>query len=502
MKKNESKSAQEEQKAQVAQEVPEASVSSRDDLDRLAEAIATAKQGGLHPIPDLLEYATTDNLPEDFFPEKDFTKVWEASVQMMGASEKLRAAKYQGDQETVDFLTAFRERVQSNFLVFLEYQLIAMGKFRNDHAEELKAADQYPEEIRFLAPFILLEIITDKSDVPFEKALEAASEELKGNIKHGALSDLIHRALQHYHQYNRIVECVEAETQNLPANQPQDGATVITRRPNKVHLPVDIINTTIWPLREFLDGQLSFNLTTTPQGHYVEFGMSIDLEELQREGVRLSKTLTLFDKRVYTAANAEFKHGNDTFSLTSLWRTMGNTGRPKSDQLSKINASLTKLRSVVLWYNNKGEQGTDYTEQIYDGPLLPFERISARINGKLTDSAVHLFRQPPLMTFAEDRKQLFSVPIAVLQSPINKTEQNLAIDDYLLTRISHMKSKTNATKAHRKILFSTLFEKCGIKTPSQRSRAKEPIRKYLDHYQKCGFIAGYEEKADGITISL
>ena len=65
-----------------------------------------------------------------------------------------------------------------------------------------------------------------------------------------------------------------------------------------------------------------------------------------------------------------------------------------------------------------------------------------------------------------------------------------------------MKSKTNATKANRKILFSTLFEKCGIKTPSQRSKSKEPIRKYLDHYQKCGFIAGYEEQKDGITISL
>jgi hypothetical protein len=142
---------------------------------------------------------------------------------------------------------------------------------------------------------------------------------------------------------------------------------------------------------------------------------------------------------------------------------------------------------------NKG-----YPQFCYDGPLLPFARISAYLNGTLTESAVHLFREPPLVSFARERKQLSTVKLEVLESPVSKTDANLQIDDYLIERICHMKSPKSKTP--RKILLSTLYGNCGISSPKQRSRAPEKIKRYLEHYKTTGFIAGYTMTGDSITI--
>ncbi len=76
----------------------------------------------------------------------------------------------------------------------------------------------------------------------------------------------------------------------------------------------------------------------------------------------------------------------------------------------------------------------------------------------------------------------------------------MQIDDYLLVRIGHMKSGKG--KAPRKMLFSTIYDRCNIKTKKQKQRAPQKIRVYLDHYKKCGWIKGYTEGKDGITIQL
>ena len=136
----------------------------------------------------------------------------------------------------------------------------------------------------------------------------------------------------------------------------------------------------------------------------------------------------------------------------------------------------------------------------YDASLLPFERISAYINGQLTESAIHLFREPPLVSFARERNQITTISRQLLESPINKTDANLLLEDYLIERIGRMKNtKSNAPL---KMLFKTIYEKCAITTAKQKQRAPEKIRRYLDHYKKCGWIKGYKEDTDGIKILL
>lgn len=202
------------------------------------------------------------------------------------------------------------------------------------------------------------------------------------------------------------------------------------------------------------------------------------------------KQLTPFDKRCCIAVAALFNAGNEIISATQVCRMMGNTGNPSKTALQKVNDSLTKMRAAHISIDNPK----------YEGALLPFERISAYINGKLTKSAIHILQEPPVISFARQRNQITTVSRQLLASPVSKTDANLRIDDYLLERIGHMKSGKGKTP--RKMLFTTIYKQCAITTATQKHRAPEKIRRYLDHYKKCGWIKGYAEDADGITIRL
>lgn len=296
-----------------------------------------------------------------------------------------------------------------------------------------------------------------------------------------------------------------AKEKRKPPGSQEELPRIIASQPGLISYPLDKPNSNIWNFLAAADpnGQLKLDIVTSKKGSkrdaIVYYGISFD--ELET-GLRITKQLTPFDKRVYIAAAALFNGRNDTISATQIYKMMGNSGKPKKEQLQKINDSLTKMGAARVYLDNTQEVQVNkkYTHFKYDASLLPFERISAYINGQLVDSAIHLFREPPLITFARERGQITSLTRQLLESPISKTDANLQLEDYLLERIGHMKNPKS--KAPRKMLYATIYERCGIKSRMQRSRAPEKIRRYLDHYKKCGWIQGYTEAADGVTIEL
>lgn len=270
--------------------------------------------------------------------------------------------------------------------------------------------------------------------------------------------------------------------------------------------PLDKINKNIWDMLAVGDdGQLRIDFDITSyadrkKGKNAVVYYCINFDGLESD-MKMTKTLTHFDKRVYVAAAALFSSGNSVMSATQIYKTMGNRSQPKSQDIKKINDSLTKMGTARVYIDSSEEVKVNkgYPKFIYDAPLLPFERISAHINNTLCETAIQLFREPPLITFARERKNITTLPRELLESPISKTDNNLMIDHYLIERISKMK---NTTKTPRKILYKSLFEKCKITTRTQKSRAPEKIKRYLEHYKECGFISDYSEEKDGVTISI
>lgn len=273
--------------------------------------------------------------------------------------------------------------------------------------------------------------------------------------------------------------------------------SVTAQKAEIVEYPLDKINQNIWSLlEEDTGGQIRLAAEKTGTKKELNILYSIDFEALG-DNVKISKRLTQFDKRVYNAVSTLFNAGNNIMTLTQIYAAMGNTGKPSKNQLAKINDSITKMRNAAIMVNNEQEAATyNYTKFVYDGALLPLERCTAIINGQMADAAIRVFREPPVQTFAKERKQITTFSIKLLQSPINKTEANLAIEDYLIERIARAKK---GGQPH-KILLKTLYEKTGNTTYKQKERAAAKVKTYLDHYKRCAFISGYKLTKDSITV--
>lgn len=268
------------------------------------------------------------------------------------------------------------------------------------------------------------------------------------------------------------------------------------KRAETIEYPLDKINSKIWSLFEDTNQKIAFAAEKRGSKKELNIYYSIDFEALGDE-ISITKKLLPFDKRVYIAISALFNAGNKIITLTQIYYAIGNIGRPSRSSLDKINNSITKMMGAKISVNNEQEASQyKYNKFIYDGALLPIERGSAIINGQLAESAIHIFREPPVISFAKQRSQVTTLELKVLKSPISKTDLNLLIDDYLIERISKAKNG----KGHHRILYKTIYEKAGIKSKKQKERTPAKIKRYLDHYQKCGMISRYVMGKDGVSV--
>lgn len=303
-----------------------------------------------------------------------------------------------------------------------------------------------------------------------------------GAIKEGPYKALLEKALQ--------------ETEKPP--------TVTATRTDELENPVDKLNSVVWDLltEADKDGQITLAINTSKSGKARDVLVlySINFDEL--ENVKITKSLTPFDKRVYVAVAALYNAGNEYITPTQIYKMMGYKGQPGPSDIVRINDSLTKMGAARVYIDNEkeSEKYPRYMHFTYDAALLPFERKSAYINGQLAECAIHPFREPPMLSFARQRNQITTIPRALLEAPISKTEANLRLEDYLLERIARMKNSKGS--ASKKMLYSTIFERCRIATKKEQQRAPAKIRTYLEHYRATGWIAGYKAESDAVTVIL
>lgn len=352
-------------------------------------------------------------------------------------------------------------------------------------AEYQELIESYPE-VQALTPFLAVELEEAQKQGQYQgitlKDLLSLAFYADGTPREGEYMPLVQKARE---QLPRIMA--------IPSD--------------KLPLPLDKLNAWIWGrlTPEELE-QISFDTAAGKDKRkgkeaLINFGIDFDALEAPGSGVTITKQLTPFDKRVYLAAASLFDAGNEIISTTQIYNTMGYRGKPSSEHTQRINESLSKMGTARVKIDNSNEaaQYKGYTVFKYDASLLPFERISAYINNQITEAAIHLFREPPLVTFAKDRKQITSIPKPLLETPVSKTETNLRFEDYLLQQISHMK---NNKRFSRSMLYSTIFNACQITTQKQKQRAPETIRRILNHYTDQRFITGYIETKESITIKL
>ena len=275
--------------------------------------------------------------------------------------------------------------------------------------------------------------------------------------------------------------------------------SVTGKRVQKIDFPVDKVNSKVWKLLEAApNGQIGIAAEKRDSRKQLTILYSINFDALG-DNVTITRKLEPFDKRVYLAVSALYNAGNSIISFSQIYRTMGNTHSPNAHDIEKISDSIAKMAAARVSLDNTQEaKSYKYDKFTYTASLLPMERLEGVINGKAVEAAIHLFREPPLVSFARGRKQITTIERQLLETPVNKTDQNLLLEDYLIERIAHAKTGRQPAK----ILYDTLYAEARITTKKQRQRAGDKLGAILGHYVKCGFIKGYTDEGDGIRIDL
>lgn len=294
--------------------------------------------------------------------------------------------------------------------------------------------------------------------------------------------------------------------------------------------PLDKVNRTVWNLLEDSikrnsDGQIElFPISVEKHGAktpvVVQYAISFDDLEQNHPEITFTKKLTPYEKRIYVAAGSLWSvKQQQPFSYSELYAAAGYTGRLGGNDTDKLSAAITKMNGAKIYVDNTEESNAyNYQRFRYDGSLLPMERISKIENDKPTEAIIHLFREPPLISYARAHKQITTISIKILQSPLSKTDANILLEDYFIERITTAKNerkklekkccqtdeerdeKARALEKGTRILLKTVYENAKITTAKQRERAPQKIIRLLDHYKKEHFFEDYSIDEVAITI--
>jgi len=404
-----------------------------------------------------------------------------------------------------------RTEEQAQLLVFeaARQEIARMDKFsKSVYMSAIEAISDAEEENRAKLTDTSVEVASTAALIFF--ALHGIDPRAAGRLNKTAAAEVIaiHNSLTDYLEKNpdsTLEQAIEKTAIEI-TKKPEEAKRIIFKVTNEINYPLDKPNHIIWDMVQDAvksdGGQLKFDINTSKKGSNKDAVIIYGIDFSALENIQIARQLTLFDKRVLISAGALFNAGNEYITPTQIHYMMGNDRKPNARDIQKINDSLTKMGAARLYIDNTKETKAykGYSHFKYDASLLPFERVSAYINGKFADSVIHLFREPPLLSFARERNQITTIDRKLLASPINKTDANLRIEDYLLDRIGRMKNHKN--NAPRRMLFKTIYDHCRIATVKEKQRAPEKICRYLDYYKQCNWIKDYTKENDGITILL
>ena len=227
----------------------------------------------------------------------------------------------------------------------------------------------------------------------------------------------------------------------------------------------------------------------------------LNFDEL--EGVKISRTLTIYDKSVWNACANLARCGYEIVTAQDVYRFMGYSSKLNPRDKKKILESIETIVRARVFISNKEEHALykKYDEISLNTPLLAAEICKAKIGNTVVEEAIRIIEPPKLFAIAEKRGQITTIPFAVLESPINKNDDIALITDYLLMRISRMK---NNKHIQRIILLDTLYDKCNITDSAsdrvKKTRLPEKINRLLNHYKSVGWIGGYQLTKQEIII--
>ena len=227
----------------------------------------------------------------------------------------------------------------------------------------------------------------------------------------------------------------------------------------------------------------------------------------------IARKLDQTDALLYGGLDACMQTNGNLLTFPELYRAMGYKKKPDAEEKAELIRRMQKMQGAFVYFDFAQEQAayknSDYAnigKSWKEGtPLLHFEtREDVFVNGQQVDDAIIILdAELPLYRAARNQNyKIADVPIECLQLPgrMQRNDRTLSMVFYTLRQISKMKEPKD-TKTEHTFLYSTLYERCGVKAEGgtdadrkERQRLRDNFFKYLDHLISIHHIAGYREK--------
>lgn len=269
----------------------------------------------------------------------------------------------------------------------------------------------------------------------------------------------------------------------------------------RTYFPAKFVMSTTKVNNKLFEGALmteAVNLIATEKkGSKKELTVKVSIDFDQLEGVRYSRELEPFDRIVHDAVASLYEAGNEFITPLMIYRAM--TGNPRADLTEKrfheIAQSLNKLSAIRISIDANGEAKAYGMDKVtFKGNLLYTRSVYVEHNGQVNEW-FKVLERPILLEYAEQKRQIDRVDIKMLNTPVNKNEETIILQDYLLRRIRAMK-KSNVS---RNILYETVYKQLGsdrlegVEARKKKAKIREATKKILDFWKDNGEIRGYKE---------
>lgn len=200
--------------------------------------------------------------------------------------------------------------------------------------------------------------------------------------------------------------------------------------------------------------EIKLNLTEGPEQRSVTYECQLDL----------ARPLDAMDGRIY-AAICGLWDAQKQITPHAIYKATGATRRPDTEQLEKIiNSVQALLESAVYW------QGLNIP--FLDGCLVRRDNTRDPETGHYSGSFLSLKGKPGLYKYITDTdRYLTTVPVEYLQLSGKRTERAIAIQTYVLERISQSRHQG---KKSAKITYESLFERLAINSRWANNALKIP----------------------------
>ena len=266
-----------------------------------------------------------------------------------------------------------------------------------------------------------------------------------------------------------------------------------------------------------------FNSMTLDETHSVKMasaGKTSDRKDkfvhiVIREIKKIDKLLGPDDRQTYVAIANLLQHGIKRVTPIQLYRfSVSNKNiSPTEDQLRRQHESIVRLASLYIELDTKEliELYPELDKVITGGQFIKVAQWYGKTaNGDFND--YYEFDGVPLLfNFSVTVRQVIKIEStdkALLESPLRKTAENIAIIQYIADRVTALR---NNSEVKCLISYDTIFRKAGINlkaykkvqsAKNKKSRTKKAIISHLEHLKQAGKITGYDEMPTGIEISV